>query len=538
MKNREEGRAGALPPRREGDGGSRDWSLLIEDGIAKTNEPVSSAVAEPEATTLRHEPHEPPRQHLPTKLFEKRTKVHNKRIDGPFRRFKWAVMAITLVIYYATPWIRWDRGPYAPDQAVLVDLANRRFYMFGIEIWPHEFYFVAGLLIMAAIGLFFTTSAVGRAWCGYACPQTVWTDLLQHVDRFVDGDRNARIRLDAAPWGPRKIARRAFKYAIYLVIAFWTGGAWIMYFADAPTLVRDFWAGEAAPAAYITVAILTLTTFTLGGFMREQVCIYMCPWPRIQTAMMDEKSLLVTYKDWRGEPRGSLKKAQRSPGKVGDCIDCLNCVAVCPTGIDIREGPQIGCITCGLCIDACDRVMAEVGRPRGLIDYATLEDCRKEAAGEPARGPWQAVLRPRTIIYFLIWGSVGLAMLFALGVRDHVGLTVAPDRNPPFVLLSDGSIRNTYTLRLRNMEGRPRQMEVALQGLPEGRMWTDGGQRRDASPTLMVAVPADQVRAIRAYVVAPRGTGAKEVAFRLTSLDEQHETASVEARFDAPGGEP
>ena len=535
MKNRDPGRASSAPPRREGE--ERDWSVVVEDGRAKTSEPVSSAVAEPEATTLRHEPHEPPRQPLPTKLFEKRTKVHNKRIDGPFRRFKWFVMFVTLAIYYGTPWIRWDRGPYAPDQAVLVDLANRRFYMFGIEIWPHEFYYVAGLLIMAALGLFLVTSAVGRAWCGYACPQTVWTDLFQHVDRFVDGDRNARMRLDAAPMGPKKFAKRSFKYTIYLVISFWTGGAWIMYFADAPTLVRDFWAGEAAPAAYITVAILTLTTFTLGGFMREQVCIYMCPWPRIQTAMMDEKSLLVTYKDWRGEPRGSVKKAEKNPGKFGDCIECLQCVAVCPTGIDIREGPQVGCITCGLCIDACDKVMADVGRPRGLIDYATLEDCEKEANGEPTRSPWRALLRPRTLAYFLIWGSIGFAMLFALGVRNHVGLSVSPDRNPPYILMSDGSVRNSYTLKLRNMESRPREMEIAIEGLPGALMWTDTIGRDDAARTQIKTVPADQVLSVRAYVVAPEGTSTQDFSFSVTSRDEQQETATTETRFDTPGGE-
>ena len=285
---------------------------------------------------------------VPEKLYAKSATVHNQRIDGPFRRFKWFMMVVTLTIYYVTPWLRWDRGPFAPDQAVLVDLANRRFYMFGIEIWPHEFYFVAGLLIMAGIGLFLVTSAVGRAWCGYSCPQTVWTDLYQHVDRFFDGDRNARLRLDKAPWGPAKIARRLSKWTVYLLIAFATGGAWILYFADAPTLFRDFFALEAAPVAYATVGVLTATTFVLGGFMREQVCIYMCPWPRIQAAMLDEKSLIVTYKDWRGEQRGSLKKAKKNPEAFGDCIDCLQCVAVCPTGIDIREGQQIGCITLSL----------------------------------------------------------------------------------------------------------------------------------------------------------------------------------------------
>jgi cytochrome c oxidase accessory protein FixG len=469
------------------------------------------------------------------KLFEKRTTVHNRRIDGPFRRFKWAVMGVTLAIYYGTPWLRWDRGPYAPDQAVLVDLAHRRFYMFGIEIWPQEFYFVAGLLIMAGIGLFLVTSAVGRAWCGYACPQTVWTDVFQHVDRFIDGDRNARIRLDAAPWTASKVARRALKWAIYLVIAFWTGGAWIMYFADAPTLTHDFWTGQAAPVAYATVAVLTLTTFVLGGFMREQVCIYMCPWPRIQSAMMDEKSLTVTYKDWRGEPRGSLKKAEKSPGEFGDCIDCLQCVAVCPTGIDIREGPQVGCITCSLCIDACDRVMAEIGRPRGLIDYVTLEDAKREAAGEPVRPVWKVLLRPRTIVYFSVWASIGLALLFALGTRRHVDISAAPDRNPPFMLLSDGSVRNAYTVKLRNMESRPRAMRVVLSGVPGANMWTDDIPRDRAARAFERTVPADVTLPLRIYVAAPPGTAEQHFTLAVTSLDAERERDESKVEFEAPG---
>jgi cytochrome c oxidase accessory protein FixG len=471
------------------------------------------------------------------KLYEKRKAVHNKRVDGPFRRFKWLMMAVTLGIYYGTPWIRWDRGPYAPDQAVLVDLAHRRFYMFGIEIWPQEFYFVAGLLIMAGIGLFLMTSAVGRAWCGYSCPQTVWTDLYQHIDRFIDGDRNARMRLDAAPWGPKKIARRTFKWTIYLLIAFWTGGAWIMYFADAPTLTHDFWTGQAPAAAYVTVAILTATTFVLGGFMREQVCIYMCPWPRIQAAMMDEKSLTVTYKHWRGEPRGSLKKAEKNPDAFGDCIDCMQCVAVCPTGIDIREGPQIGCITCALCIDACDKVMAEIGRPRGLIDYVTLEDAEREKAGEAPRPAWKALLRPRTIVYFTVWAAIGLAMLFALGARRHTDISAAPDRNPPYMLMSDGSVRNAYTVKLRNMESRPRTMRVTLEGLPGAAMWTDEIAREDAARALTAKVAPDATTALRVYVIAPPDTPAQDFAFTVTSGDDQAEMDTSETRFSAPGDE-
>jgi len=479
-----------------------------------------------------------PSEGRPSALYAKREPVFNRRIDGKFRRLKWAIMAVCLIVYWGTPWLRWNRGPHAPDQAVLIDLAHRRFYMFGIEIWPQEFYFVAGLLIMAGVGLFLVTSAVGRAWCGYACPQTVWTDLFQHVDRLIDGDRNARFRLYKAPWGPAKIARRLLKWTIYLAISFVTGGAWIFYFADAPTLQQAFWTGTAAPVAYATTFVLTMTTFVLGGFMREQVCIYMCPWPRIQTAMLDEKSLIVTYKDWRGEPRGSVKKKGRDPLAFGDCIDCDQCVAVCPTGIDIREGPQIGCITCGLCIDACDRVMKDIGRPRGLIDYATLEDSEREKAGVPATRHLKLIWHPRTIVYLAVWSALGLGMLFLLGTRVHTGLNVAKDRNPPFIVLSDGSIRNAYTLRLRNMQDRPRTLEVSILGLPGARMWSEDVGRENAAPSLRRPVAADETQAMRAYVVMPAGTATRPFSFRLRALDDPRESATAKATFDTPGDEP
>lgn len=450
-------------------------------------------------------------------LYEARKGVYPKAVDGFFRRLKWGIMAVTLAVYYITPWLRWDRGPYAPDQAVLIDLANRRFYMFQIEIWPHEFYYVVGLLVMAGIGLFLLTSAVGRAWCGYACPQTVWTDLFLHVERYIDGDRNAQTRLERAPWGPQKIAKRLGKWSVWLFIAFWTGGAWIMYFADAPTLVRDFWSGEAAPVAYATIGILTATTFIFGGFMREQLCIYMCPWPRIQTAMMDEKSLLVTYKEWRGEKRGSLKAAQADPAAFGDCIDCNQCVAVCPTGIDIREGPQIGCITCALCIDACDNVMAQIGKPRGLIDYCTLDDAEVEKAGGTSHPVLKTLFRSRTLIYFGIWVSIGLAMLFTLGQRTRLDLAVQPDRNPVYVRLSDGSIRNNYTLKIRNMETRPRIVDVYVEGLPGAVVWTPAGKREFATQHIHFAVAPDAVHKVQLFVAAP-AEGPEHSAFTISTI--------------------
>jgi len=473
----------------------------------------------------------------PPALYEKRKAVFPKQIDGPFRRFKWLVMAVTLAIYWITPWIRWDRGPHAPDQAVLVDLAHRRFYMFSVEIWPHEFYYVAGLLIMAGIGLFLVTSAVGRAWCGYACPQTVWTDLFQHVERALDGDRNAQIRLDRAPWTLAKLARRLRKWAAWLIIAFFTGGAWIFYFADAPTLQHDFWTGRAPMVAYGTTFVLTMTTFIFGGFMREQVCIYMCPWPRIQTAMTDEKSLTVTYKHWRGEPRTrGLKKASEDHLPTGDCIDCLQCVQVCPTGIDIREGPQVGCITCALCIDACDKVMGQIGRPRGLIDYATELDSEREMRGEPPVPALRRLLRPRTLVYLGLWCLIGLAMLFALGTRTRVDIAANADRNPQFVRLSDGAIRNAYLVKLRNMESRPRVMTVSIEGLPGAVMWRESETRDQARRAIRLAVPADQVLKERLYVVAPAAGAAREdFIFTVAAEGEATETAQDDESFVRPG---
>ncbi|MEO1640988.1 MAG: cytochrome c oxidase accessory protein CcoG [Pseudomonadota bacterium] len=430
-------------------------------------------------------------------LYAAREPIFPKDVSGPFRTLKWRIMAITLAIYYITPWIRWDRGPNLPDQAVLVDLANRRFYFFWIEIWPHEFYFVAGLLIMAGLGLFLFTSALGRVWCGYACPQTVWTDLFLLVERKVEGDRNAQVRLWKAPWTFRKIRLRAMKWTLWLLIAAATGGAWVFYFADAPTLAVDLVSYTAAPIAYITIGVLTATTFVLGGFMREQVCIYMCPWPRIQAAMMDDETLTVGYRSWRGEPR---TKGKARAEDSGDCIDCYACVNVCPTGIDIRDGQQMACITCALCIDACDDIMEKIGKPRGLIDYLALSDEPQEREGVPPRPYWKHVLRLRTMIYTGLWATFGVLLLVALFIRAEIDVTVAPIRNPQFVTLSDGSIRNTYDIRLRNKHGEDRPFRLQVTGDLAVRIALEG------TPYEQVTVAANETRLQRVYVSAPGGT--------------------------------
>ena len=436
----------------------------------------------------------------PQKLYAAREPVFPKRVSGTFRNLKWIIMVVTLGIYYITPWIRFDRGPNLPDQAVLLDLANRRFFFFWIEIWPHEFYFVAGLLIMAGLGLFLFTSALGRVWCGYSCPQTVWTDLFFAVERWIEGDRNARLRLWRADWSFQKIRLRLTKYLAWFLIALATGGAWVFYFADAPTLFMQLVTGQAAYVAYATVGILTATTFVFGGFMREQVCIYMCPWPRIQAAMMDEDTITVAYREWRGEPRGKGKDREN----LGDCIDCNACVNVCPVGIDIRDGQQLECITCALCIDACDDIMAKIGKPRGLVDYIALTDETREREGKAPRSIWKHVFRLRTLIYTALWSAVGIGLTVALFVRSDIDVTVAPVRNPQFVTLSDGSIRNTYDVRIRNMTHQPTDFAITLVSDQPLAVELEGQEGNS------VNVPADSTQLQRVYVIAPPGSDAAD----------------------------
>ncbi|MDF1619068.1 cytochrome c oxidase accessory protein CcoG [Defluviimonas nitratireducens] len=444
------------------------------------------------------EPVEPP------PLYAAREPIFPRRVSGAFRNLKWALLAVMLGIYYITPWIRWDRGPALPDQAVLVDLANRRFFFFMIEIWPHEFYFVAGLLIMAGLGLFLFTSAAGRVWCGYACPQTVWTDLYILVERWVEGDRNARIRLLRQKWNFEKIRKRFTKWTIWLLIGVATGGAWVFYFTDAPTLLRDLFTGDASPIAYTTIAVATLTTFAFGGFAREQICIYACPWPRIQAAMMDEDTLVIAYREWRGEPRGKLKKGEHDPTQ-GDCIDCMACFNVCPMGIDIRDGQQLECITCGLCIDACNEMMDKIGKPRGLIGYMALKDENLERAGGHPRNIWKHIFRPRTLLYFGLWAAIGIGLVVALFMRSPIDFNVTPNRDPLYVIQGDGSVRNIYTLRLRNKAGDDTTFKVSIVGV-DGQPVDGLTVHLEGEDADTVTVPPDETLTQRLYLEAPAGS--------------------------------
>lgn len=513
-------------------------------------------------------PGEPPHE-MP--LYAPREKVYPRRVQGFYRSLKWWIMGLTLGIYYITPWIRFDRGSYAPDQAVLVDLVNRRFFFFFIEIWPQEFFFVAGMLVMAGIGLFLVTSIAGRAWCGYTCPQTVWVDLFLAVERFIEGDRNARIKLDKAPWSS-KIAKKGVKHAIFILISIATGGAWVFYFADAPQLAADLVTGQAAWAAYGTIAVLTGTTYGLGALMREQVCTYMCPWPRVQAAMLDDKSLIVTYNDWRGEPRGKHRK-RAEPNSLGDCVDCNACVAVCPQGIDIRDGLQLECITCALCIDACNGVMDKVGKPRGLISYATLEQYNanmaiagasplphdtkghgwdlttivpanvRDAAGalsdKLSHTTVSSFFRLRTLVYITVYGAIGLGLIAALMTRDRLDLNVSHDRNPLFVTLSDGSIRNGYEVKVANMLASPRQFELLVDGLEGAELYSPlltGGGDPSWSQTLVIDVNADETATFDLFLrLDKQSAAAAPKNFNFVLKDAGSDELSLEAaKFERP----
>lgn len=487
-------------------------------------------------------------------LYESRRKVYPKAVFGLFRNLKWAVMAITLSIYYLTPWIRWDRGPTLPNQAVLVDLEHGRFYFFFIKLWPQEVYYFTGLLILGALVVFLLNALFGRVWCGYTCPQTVWTDLFLWVERWVEGDRNKRKRQDEHRWRTTVLSKKLIKYTLFLLISLATGGAWVFYFTDAPTLAIELLHNQASFSAYTWIGIFTGTTFLLGGFAREQVCIYMCPWPRIQAAMTDDDALNVTYRYDRGEPRASLKKrpdhshdpapnssthpatpidfsgakASLSPQpmvyeKAGDCIDCRACVAACPMGIDIREGLQLACIHCALCIDACDEMMDKVNFPRGLIAYDTDKNLIARQQGKPTS---VKLFRVRTFLYLGLIFAISLLMGISYFSRDALLLTVQRDRNPLYVTLSNGDIRNGYTLKLSNRTGEARSYRITIMGerdnpLPMESLRMEAVGYEVDNLSITVPVNAEKLKMIHLFIgqSADQALPSRDIIFVAEPID-------------------
>ncbi len=402
-------------------------------------------------------------------LYQRRIPIFPRSVRGPFRNFKWAVMVLAYGVFFGLLWLPWPRGG-EPDQAVLIDIAARKYYLFGLVAYPQDVMWLSILLFIAAVLLFFVTALVGRAFCGYFCFQTVWTDLFMLVERLIQGERPARIRLYKQPWNGEKVLKLGVTHLVWLLIAFWTAFTFTGYFTYAPQLLRDFFSGAAAYPAYMSVGLLTLTTYVAAGLAREQICTYVCPYARFQSVMYDPETLVVSYDERRGD--GQLGRAPLRPGAktreerqakgYGDCIDCTLCVQVCPTGIDIRNGLQYQCISCGLCIDACNTVMRSIGFPTGLIRYDSEVNLKRPQPGPP-RLHWK---RLKVIGY----GAALVAMTGFLGItvatRSEFDQVVNQVRQPLFVVLSDGSIRNRYEIRLNNRSSHTETYRLGVRGVP------------------------------------------------------------------------
>ncbi len=460
-------------------------------------------------------------------LYAKHKKIYPQNITGRFRTLKWKVSGWIMAFYFLAPWIRWDRGEGQPDQAILASLNLGRMYVFNIEIWPQEVYYLTGILVIAAIGLFLATAMAGRVWCGFTCWQTVWTDIFVWVERKLEGDRNKRKRFDAQPWNFDKLWRKSLKQLIWIVFSLMTGAGFLFFFNDAPTTAMNLLTGTGSMAEYGFTALFAGTTYLLAGFAREQVCIYMCPWPRFQGAMFDEHSLIVTYETWRGEPRGKAKAKD-----IGDCVDCNLCVNVCPTGIDIRDGDQFQCIGCALCVDACNSIMTKLGRPGNLITYDSASNQLAREKGLPEK---KRVIRQRTISYsFLLAAVVGL-MAFGLMNRTELEINVQRDRAPLFVQLSSGEIRNGYTFKLLNMINVPQTFTLSIGGL-EGARMSVINIAKDPVQQVTLEAPGDEVSTFRVFVRVPRASlddRFEDMDFILTNTN-TGEVIEYGARFAGP----
>ena len=386
-------------------------------------------------------------------LYASRPKVYPREIDGRFQRLRKLAVLVLLGLFYGLPWLSWDGR-----QAVLFDLPARQFHVFGLLFLPQDFFFLALLLICAALALFFFTAVAGRLWCGYACPQTVWTEVFLWMERFVEGDRAKRMRLDKGPWTTEKILRKTAKQVLWIAFSLFTGFTFVSFFTPRTELWHGLTQLQLGGWEWFWGLFYGFATYGNAGFMRENVCIYMCPYARFQSAMFDKDTLIITYDRARGEPRGGRPRGidPRSRG-LGDCIDCTLCVQVCPTGIDIRDGLQYECIGCAACIDACDSVMDRMGYPRGLIRYTT------EAA---VQGGKTHVLRPRIVIYGLLLLSLLAALGTAIALRPPLAAELIADRGRLYRETGDDQIENVYTLKVVNKSTVTERYRASVSGLP------------------------------------------------------------------------
>jgi len=449
-----------------------------------------------------------------TELYAKHIKVYPREVKGIFDRLRTFAVVALLGLFYIVPWLRWDGR-----QAVLFDLPARKFWLFGLVLWPQDFIFLTWILVLMGLSLFFFTALAGRLFCGYACPQTVWTEVFVWIERLVEGDRARRMKLDRGPWTAAKIGRKVTKQILWILLATWTGLSFVGFFRPMPELTAAALSFSLGGWSLFWTLFYGAATYGNAGYMREQVCKYMCPYARFQSAMFDRDTLIITYDAKRGEPRGS--RARTSDHRVaglGDCIDCTLCVQACPTGIDIRNGLQYECIACAACIDACDSVMDKVGYPRGLVRYTT----QNALDGNPSR-----TMRPRMWVYSALLGALLIAGFVGLGLRSTVALDVIRDRNALYRELDDDEIENVYNLRIMNKDQRPHSYHLAVAGLPDVRLDED---------THVWQVAGGDVLSVEVHVEVPAAGvhGGHTIRFILTDDDTPHRHLIEKARFIAP----
>jgi len=448
-------------------------------------------------------------------LYAKHEKIYPRAVSGLFAT--WRVMGVLVLLgaYYFIPWLNWDN-----HQAVLFDLPDRKFFIFGLTFWPQDFFYLAVLLIIAALSLFFFTTLAGRLWCGYACPQTVWTEAFLWIERKIEGSRNKQMKLAKAPWSARKLRIVGTKHFIWIIFSLWTGFTFVGYF----TPITELWASSLAitlgPWETFWVFFYGFATYGNAGWMREQVCIYMCPYARFQSAMFDKNTLVISYDDARGEPRGSRKKTDNREDKgLGECVDCTLCVQVCPTGIDIRQGLQYQCIGCAACVDVCNQVMEKMDYPKNLIRYTT----ENAIEGKPTK-----IIRPRIIFYSILLLATTSALIYAMLVRIPLELDIIRDRNALYRETNEGLIENVYTLKVINMDNQAHDYSLHVTGIEQLKLI----QRQEN-----IYVPSGQVISLPVRVqVDPINikTAASDLTFTLQSKSNKELIVIEAGRFIGP----
>ena len=436
-------------------------------------------------------------------LYEAQKKIYPRSISGVFARWRWGMVVITQLVFYGLPWLEWGQR-----QMVLFDLGARRFYIFGLVLYPQDFIYLTALLIISALSLFLFTAVAGRLWCGFACPQTVYTEIFMWIEHKIEGDRSARVRLDSSPWGFEKAWKKTVKQSLWVTFSLWTGFTFVGYFVPIRQLGLELLAFHGGWQLF-WVLFYGFATYGNAGFLREQVCKYMCPYARFQSAMFDKDTLIVTYDEARGEQRGPrIKTVDYKAKGLGDCIDCTLCVQVCPVGIDIRDGLQYECIGCGLCVDACNSVMDKMNYPRGLIKFSTQNGVAK---GWKQSQILRRVMRPRVLIYSAVLITLCVVMLGSLILRTPLKVDVERDRAALSRIVAGGKLENIYRLQIMNATEAPQRYRISAYGLP--------GLEVASEPDIEIDAAQSRWMAVRLQIpYGSANSGSHSVKFEVTAV--------------------